>query len=614
MMLLRNLTKTPTFWVLILTCVVYANTLPNGFTFDDHAIIENNPVVRSLDIAQIFTAPYWPNRESAGLYRPLTTLSFALHHALHTTTPFGYHLINVVLHTLNALLVFRLARHLIGASPGAWAAALIFALHPVQTEAVNGIVGRAELLSAFWVLCAWLLYIRSGVGKGSRLNRTYGLALLASFLGILSKENAACLLGLLIIYDGIWVHRARWPGGIAGFLKHGLPRYVPFIMLIGAFLFVRTQVVGSVFLPIIPLEFENPLPYLEGASRVFTTLAAWGVYLRLLVFPLWLSPDYSYGEIPTITALTHPLAWGPLVVILILLGLTIFWLTKRWFLSGTVGILTFACAFAPVSNLFIIIGTILGERLLYLPMVGVAILLGAGVTQIASRTENRRYVYLGMALLLSLYSIRTIARNSDWYSDVTLFSAAVKDGNQSAKVYYNLGVGYRKQNQVEDATLAFERVAEYKPNDPDSWRYLGIIYSEQGRITDAIRAYETAVAQDATQIHIWKNLARLYAQAENPSKAISAYQHAIDIHPDDTEVLLELAKLCRRQNRQRCALRHAQALIDQDPKHREGVLLLIALLIETNRYSDARRYLKNAQTHWPTDVQLNALAKRITTP
>ena len=118
-----------------------------------------------------------------------------MHYALHGAAPFFYHLVNVIFHAANVLLVYALASRLLGSTFAAVGAALIFGLHPVQTEAVNGIVGRAELMSAFWVLLAWVLYIRSGVGRGERLNRFYSLSLTAAFLGMLSKENAACTVG-----------------------------------------------------------------------------------------------------------------------------------------------------------------------------------------------------------------------------------------------------------------------------------------------------------------------------------------------------------------------------------------------------------------------------------
>jgi len=206
--------RTPGFWVVAITVAIYANSLPNGLTFDDHVIVGANPNVEQVDLVSIFLSPYWPDRQGAGLYRPLTTLSLALQYALHDVRPFGYHAVNVAFHVINVLLFYVLANYLFRSVHIAVSVALIFGLHPVQTEAVNGIVGRAELLSAFWSLLAWLFYIRSGVGQGGRLNRVYVFSLLFALLGMLSKENAVCLVGVLVVYDWIWQYRGSWPDSV----------------------------------------------------------------------------------------------------------------------------------------------------------------------------------------------------------------------------------------------------------------------------------------------------------------------------------------------------------------------------------------------------------------
>ena len=593
-------------WVVLVPLLVYANSLGNGFTFDDHAIVEDNPSILTLDLGHIFTVPYWPNREHAGLYRPLTTLSLALNYAVHEFDPFGYHVINVLLHVLNTLLVYLLTKSLLRV-PFGLVVALLFALHPVQTEAVNGIVGRAELLSAFWVLLACLFYVRSGVNVGRGLNGVYGLSLLASFLAMCSKENAACLVGLVVVYDWVWIHRGRWPGGVLGFLKTGLPRYVPYVALLALFLFVRTQVVGAVFLPSPPAAFDNPLPYAEGLSRWWTTLGAMGVYLRLLVFPLWLMPDYSYGEIPIITSVFHPWVGGALLGLVGLGSVCVMWFMRRRFLAGLLGVLFFGVAFAPVSNFIVIIGTILGERLLYLPMVGVALFVGA----VASRfyvDEKRRYVIVGLVVLMGLLGGRTVVRNMDWQNDVTLFLAAIDDGNRSAKVYYNLGVGYRKQGQFGEAVKAFEQLAELKANDAESWKYLGIVYAEQKRYEEAEGAYARAVALDSMQVNLWKRLGDMAVLNENWAQAETAFERVILVHEDDVDARFQLATACYHLEKRACAIRQCEVLLSEYAfDHRLATLLLGDMYLQVNRLADAQLLVQTAYVRWPDDVRVQAL-------
>jgi cytochrome c-type biogenesis protein CcmH/NrfG len=605
---IQKLIKRPAFWVICLPILVYANSLVNGFTFDDHAIVEDNPAVTQWDLARIFKSSYWPTRPEAGLYRPLTTLSFAIQNKIHGLDPFGYHLVNVLLHTANGYLVYRLAATLFpvwfGAIP-----ALVFALHPVQTEAVNGIVGRAELLSAFWVLLAWLMYIRSGVGTGGLLNRHYLISVGMAFMAMLSKENAACLVGLLVVYDFVWTHRGCWPGGLGGWVKTGLPRYLPFVALVFVMLFLRTQVVGSLFLPVQPAVFENPLPHLDRLSRWLTTLAAIGGYIRLLIFPLLLSPDYSYGEIPVIATFADPLAWGPLFVILVVVGLVVVWFSGRYFHTGILGLLVFVVAFAPVSNILVIIGTILGERLLYLPMVGFAIFCGA----IADRLtvgDKRHIVFIALVLLFGFYGLRTGLRNRDWQNDVTLFEKAVRDNNLSAKVYYNLGVGYRKQGRFSEAVTAFERVADLKPEDANSWKYLGIVYAEQGRYEKAAMAYHRAVGIEPTNAELWKRLGQVGENAENWAQAEQAYVRAVEIQEGDRDARYGLARVYEIQGKIALAVKQCEILLaNYDFDHKAATLMLAKLYWDIGHQGDALALMQTAQIRWPDDPDVHAFLK-----
>lgn len=602
--------RKPILWVVLLPVLVYANSLGNGFTFDDHAIVEDNPSLLTLDVVHIFSVPYWPNREHAGLYRPLTTLSLAFNYAVHGFDPFGYHAVNVLLHVLNSVLVYFLTRHLLRVPLGALVA-LLFALHPIQTEAVNGIVGRAELLSAFWLLVTCLLYVRSGVNTGRGLNGLYGLSLVASFFAMCSKENAACLVGLLVAYDWVWIHRARWPQGVPGFLKTGLPRYMPYVGLIGIFLFIRTQVVGAVFLPMPPAEFDNPLPHLEGLSRWLTTLAATGTYLKLLVFPLWLMPDYSYGEIPIVTSAFDPWVWAVVLTIVVLGSVVGMMFSRQRFLAGVLGTFFFGLAFAPISNFIVTIGTILGERLLYLPMVGAAVFAGSIASRLF-RGEKRRVVTVGLVMLLVALGVRTILRNEDWQNDVTLFSAAIHDGNRSAKVYYNLGVGYRKQGADQKALEAFEQLAHLKGDDPASWKYLGIVYAEQKRYPEAAEAYAQAVALDSTQVDLWKSLGEMYAASEDWSGTEKAFEQVLAVHSDDVEVRFELAMACYHLGKIPCAIRQCEVLLSEYTfDHHKATLLLSDLYMRVARFSDARLLVQSAYLRWPEDDRVKALIAKL---
>lgn len=170
--------------------LVYANSLDGQFVFDDTSIILNNPLIRSLslsNIQHIFGSHYWQAAAGrGGLYRPLAILSYAWNYAAGGLSPFGYHFVNVLLHSMNAALVFAIVRELFGDFSFAVWSGLLFALHPIRTEAVSYVAGRAESLAALFFLVAWWLDLR----------RKTLLAVAAFVLAALTKESALTFLAI----------------------------------------------------------------------------------------------------------------------------------------------------------------------------------------------------------------------------------------------------------------------------------------------------------------------------------------------------------------------------------------------------------------------------------
>jgi tetratricopeptide (TPR) repeat protein len=264
-----------------------------------------------------------------------------------------------------------------------------------------------------------------------------------------------------------------------------------------------------------------------------------------------------------------------------------------------------------VSNFFVTIGTILGERLLYLPMVGFVIFVGAILSWLVSLAQERRYVYAGVAIVLGLCGVQTIIRSSDWRNDVTLFLAAVHDGNRSAKVYYNLGVGYRKQKRFDKAIEAFERVVEQKPDEPDSWKYLGIVYAEKGQHAKAAGVYEVAVKLDSTQVDLWKRLGGQREALEDWERAERMYARALALADDDTDLHFSMARMCRRINRPACAIRHCLFVLDADADYRDAAVMLGQLYVETGQLEEARALVDAIRTRWPDVPEVLVLVQKL---
>src|SRR5262245_13089589 len=333
-------------------------------------VVRNPYLAGGLDgLGRILTSHYWQHVTPAGnLYRPLTMASYWLNHAIAGTDPFGYHLINVLLHALCCGLVASLAVRLGMTSGQGLAAGCLFAAHPIHTEAVAGVVGRAELLAAAAVLAAAVAHLSSQRCSAMRA-AVIGVIMMA---GLLSKENTIVLPALLALMDMVRVRRGEttW--------RETAPAYLACAAAAAAaWLGLRLALLD----PVPPGSIsESPFASSHAAERILTALAVMGRYLWLLAVPVRLSADYSYQQIPAVASPLDPLALGSTVV---LVALT---------LSGIIGLvslrarspetrlvaacpLLFLAAIAPVSNLIVPIGTVMAERLLYLPSVAFCLIL-----------------------------------------------------------------------------------------------------------------------------------------------------------------------------------------------------------------------------------------------
>src|SRR5439155_9770900 len=362
----------------LLTVAVYWNSLSNGLVHDDVSAIERNEAVRDpTDLRTIFLTPSWKARGDLTTisYRPLSTWTLAVDYAFHGTKPFGYHIGNVIGHAAVTILLVVLARATGLSITSAGLAGLLFAVHPVHTEVVANGVGRAEVLAAALALLALLLG-RRAAWRGWDLPASlaaasaYGVALLA-------KEHTVALLlmlplGDLLLTDGGSLR--RFAAGLTGRRKLF---YAALGAITAGYLALRATALGGVvgaeghgFQAI--LYWANPAASAPLTARILTALRVLAMAVGLLIWPHPLSADYSYRQIPLIDSALAP---GALLGIGVAATLTI--LVAVLWRHGPVACFWLVLAlatYAVVSNVFFPIGTIFGERLLYLPSAGFCVL------------------------------------------------------------------------------------------------------------------------------------------------------------------------------------------------------------------------------------------------
>ena len=448
---------------------VYLNSLGGQFVFDDTSIIQNNPQIRSLDwssLRHLFGSHYWQAVEGqGGLYRPVVVLSYAINYAIGGINPWGYHFVNILLHALNSALVFLIILELFQDRAFALWSGLLFALHPIHTEAVAYVVGRAESLAALFFLAAWWLYLR----------RRMAAAVAAFLLAVLTKESAFTFLAVLPVSD------------FASEKRFVISRYWPFALAAALALGLRYAALGGLA-PLYINPTSNPLAVVPLGARLLTATAVFWKYIGLLIFPVPLSADYSFNQIPQVsTAVDLSFLLGATALALLVAAAV--WSVRR---SPALLLCTvfFLATFSITSNFIRPIGTIMAERLLYLPSLGFTCALAWGVAQ-AGRSPRRKDIVTAAAVLLAvLYAGRTLLRNSDWHDHLALFSSAAVVSPNSSLVQANLANALLYQRG--DAAGAAEHAREatrIEPGDPAARMTLAQAYERLGDLRHAEQAF-----------------------------------------------------------------------------------------------------------------------------
>lgn len=527
-----------------LAVVCFLTSWLNLYAYDDLYVVFYNPLVHTLaHWTRFFHSDYWAPFFHMGLYRPITILSFALEWTWRPSQPNIYHATNIALHALVVVLLFRFLRRWLSSS-AAWVAAAWYAATPLHAGVVAGLVGRADLLAALFTLLA-LWAAEAGLSsqrwKWPAAVAVFPLTLLA--LG--SKESAIVLSGLVVflawmespipqplssaalaqdLYARAAAGAALSPsaaispnaasltgspppaavqdsraGARSGFLSRLLlPFTRPVVWSAGlatiCYLLVRIRVVG---LMVHSTTFvSNPLAFSSTAARVRTALVNSAYVLRSLIWPFHLAPDYSYNQIPVVERWLSP-RLGLALLLLAAAGV-IAWLGRRN-RACRLGYAWLALAWLPVSNLLFPIGAIYANRLLYLPSLGAALIIGAGWDAIWPRLKKIPWtaaVLAAAALALALVYARTDLRIGQYWSDnSSLFAYASRTAPNSSTVHFMYAGNLADWGHTRRAIAQFRQTLLIDPGYAAAWVGLGQLLARQKHLQAAAACFPHALAQ-----------------------------------------------------------------------------------------------------------------------
>ena len=482
---------------LVLTALAYVNAVGNDFAFDDEFVLVENRAVRDLsNLPEFFTDPATgsSNLQQHVFYRPLRTTVYGLVYRVFGLDPQAFHAINLLLHLSNVVLVFLVVLNLGDRVTLAALVSAVFGVHPIMTEAVSSITGLTDVLFAFFYLLAFYLHL-ARVRRGSGFLLGPAAVAVAFCLSLLSKEMAITF-PLAVLLTDVILRRDRArpipPLPYASYLS------TLFVLAIG-FLVLRTQLLATV-----GQNAEFP-----GGTLWRTMLMQGNVvleYIRLIFLPVGQSVRHSISIPPSYT---DPGSLVSLVVLCIGIGLGVAALRRNRNVSW--GIAWFVVTLLPVMNLIPIRGAMMGERFLYVPMIGIVYALGHPLVQLVGRCSSvwRRVVTVVASILITLLASLTVVRNRDWKNTITILESAVRVAPDSNAVRYNLVREYRRSGNTTEARRHYLDSVDNTQIHLQRFAELGDRTFEDGRLGEARIWYRRVLALDAEHPHARERLRQI---------------------------------------------------------------------------------------------------------
>ena len=543
------------FFLAIVIFAAYSNSFRAGFAQDSRSIILEDPRLRVANVEnlhKILQENYWWPKGESGLYRPLTTFSYLLNYSIlgNEERAAGYHWINLILHLCNSFLVYLLAWQLFRDTRLALATAALWAVHPACTEAVTNIVGRADELATASVLSTILLYIRSTRARGWRKAGWLTGMAATTTLGFFSKENAVIVSALLPLYDLSFriVRRQVNPlrnaiDHLARYCAHGYVVLIPPLMIFAFALSSMSRKSRPVQMSFV----DNPILGADFVTARLTAIKVTGKYFWLLLWPQKLSCDYSFDQIPLVNwRMSRPEDWQALAGMAALCTLvTIAMACRRRNRPASFWIGYVLLTMLPTSNLLVPIGSIMAERFLYLPAVGLTAGLVVAIHAAARRFRlATRLIPFVVAVIALALGIRTFQRNRDWADDETLWSQALavapnsfKPHNSLAQIWFEQeGSSQRVIQEAEQAVAILDKLPD-RLNVATPYQELGFYYLSKGEsIAPRGPDHSVLLSPDSRQWYL-KTLAILQHGAAIDREFNAAARHAMAVREKNSATL-----------------------------------------------------------------------------
>jgi len=598
--------------IVVAVLLAYANSFSGPFIFDDEDTIVNNPTIRHLSPLSGVLMPPATDETVSG--RPLLNLSFALNYALGGESVQGYHMVNLAIHILAALVLFEIVRRTLerpvvsarfgsAALPLALVIALLWAVHPLQTESVTYLSQRAESLLGLFYLLTIYCFIRGAESKSSRI--WYPLSVTACLLGVFTKEVIVSAPLLALLYDRTF---------IAGNFADAWRR--------------RGRIYAALFGTWLPLGWivatdrgPQELSLLGtgkgfGMAALSPGLKIWAYalkqceaivhYLQLVFWPRPLVFDYGMDVV------TDPRSVAPQIIVLALLGAGTIYALWRKPVLGFLGLWFFAIL-APSSSLLPITEQTMAEHRMYLPLAAVLALTVLGFYALA----GRRALIAGFVVAAGFIGV-SVRRNETYRSAEAIWAdTAAKRGDQP-RAHDNLGAIYAEQEKFPEAIGEFQRALQIKPDYAEARYNLGAALLESGDPAAAIAQLRSALEVLPNPAPAHNLIGEALAQQNQPDAAVKEYQAALAIAPDFFQAYFNLGNALDKLNRYDEAVAAYRAALKLDATNATLHNNLAVALLQQGNFAGAQHEFAEALRLQPDYAaardhldKLNALLKSL---
>ena len=595
-----------TIWrvpALITICafLLYGNTLYHGYVLDDDVVYLQNRYVQDgfSGVDDIITNGFLTgfNNSNDQSYRPVPLISFAIEHAIFGNNPFVGHFVNLILYAICGVIVWLVTRAFFRKYHPVIPIimAIIFLFHPIHTEVVANIKGRDEILHFLFVISSLLFALRYSKTEN---RKDLIWSILLYLLALLSKEMAVTFIA---IFPLTWWFYSNWNW------KRRSYNSLWYVGAVSIYILMRSFILDDI-------AFSENLSILNNglaaatneAERLSTSLIILVIYIRLLFFPHPLSWDYSFNQIP-ISGPFDLLSIVSFLILIMLFGYAVRGVVKKDPIAWT--ILFFFIVISVVSNIFIMIGTTLGERFLFTPSLAFSILLVILLAKI-SRTNlsskssilNKKFI-TPLTIILLLFGLKTVDRNTVWESNETLFLSGIQNAPNSSRTWAALGSLKRLKGEeasqmpiriqlYREALEYYQKSVAILDDNFDSWYNIGVTYKQLGEGGKSLEAFRKTVEVNPQYQDAWNNIGAYFININQLDSAKLNFERVLTLNPEHVEALTNVGVVFHNQGQTHMAIEWYLKAISLDPNNDHATKVLAIAYRQIGKTDEAMRYEK----------------------